>query len=569
MSLMYGLGTNLKLGTSQKLTPQMQQAIRILQLSSVELEQEVAIQLERNPLLERASDAQTAEQADKTDLPPTDFASNHPNHDNHHDNDYLNKTNHHTNKDKSTDTVDHTNDVGEYDSQDSFDKLAQSALDDTAIDTDWDNVFSHDNTTLASPDTSDYDEYEGHTQGSIQDHVRWQLQLNEELNELELLIADYLIDAMDDDGFIQLSIDDLYQSFQTVCQFYQLNDNIQKSDIQMVLNAIQECDPIGVGARNLSESLMLQLYEMNCKTPFIQEALSILQHSELLLSNNIQELLTQTGLDISDIEPALELLRTLNPSPGQCYQKSHTKVSHVKQSYDIPDVLVSIAPNKRHLDQQDNQFATQIHPNNFPKQTTHKTTAMAWRVELNPETLPKLRINQEYSQLIKRGDDSDDNTFLKQNLNDARLFIRSIEERNINLLKVASCIVKRQQAFLLHGATAMQPLILKDIAEEVDLHESTVSRLTTNKTMLTPQGLFELKYFFSSSVSGVDGDISSTAIIAMIEQLITDENPKKPLSDNAITDYLLKQGIDIARRTVTKYREQLGLGSSTQRKQRY
>lgn len=549
MSLSYGLGANLKLGTSQKLTPQMQQAIRILQLSSLELEQEVATQLERNPFLERVGDSpeQAENSPERADSP--ERAENS-----------LERTDslEWTNKTELPPTESMTDDDGDYDydNEDSFDKLSQSGLDDTAIDTDWDNIFSQDSTALASPDTSDYDDHEGQTQSSIQDHVRWQLQLNEELNEIELLIADYLIDAMNDDGFIELDIEGLYQSFQTVCQFYQLDNAISKSDIESVLTTIQECDPIGVGARDLSESLKLQLYEMNCKTPFVQEALRILQHSDLLATNNISELLIQTQLDISDIEPALELLRTLNPSPGEHYRKSQPKLTNVKETYDIADVLVTLLSNPTQSAQpnQENEFALQ---------------QMTWQVELNPDTLPKLRINQKYSQLIKRGDASDDNAFLKQNFSDARLFIRSIEERNNNLLKVASCIVKRQQAFLLYGATAMQPLILKDVADEVGLHESTVSRLTSNKTMLTPQGLFELKYFFSSSVSGVDGDVSSTAITAMIEQMIADENPKKPLSDNAITDYLLEQGIDIARRTVAKYREQLGIGSSTQRRQRY
>lgn len=549
MSLSYGLGANLKLGTSQKLTPQMQQAIRILQLSSLELEQEVATQLERNPFLERVGDSPEQAENSPERAGSLERAENS-----------LERTDslEWTNKTELPPTESMTDDDGDYDydNEDSFDKLSQSGLDDTAIDTDWDNIFSQDSTALASPDTSDYDDHEGQTQSSIQDHVRWQLQLNEELNEIELLIADYLIDAMNDDGFIELDIEGLYQSFQTVCQFYQLDNAISKSDIESVLTTIQECDPIGVGARDLSESLKLQLYEMNCKTPFIQEALQILQHSDLLATNNISELLIQTQLDISDIEPALELLRTLNPSPGEHYRKSQPKLANAKETYDIADVLVTLLsnPNKPTQPSQENELDLQ---------------QVTWQVELNPDTLPKLRINQKYSQLIKRGDASDDNTFLKQNFSDARLFIRSIEERNNNLLKVASCIVKRQQGFLLYGATAMQPLILKDVADEVGLHESTVSRLTSNKTMLTPQGLFELKYFFSSSVSGVDGDVSSTAITAMIEQMIADENPKKPLSDNAITDYLLEQGIDIARRTVAKYREQLGIGSSTQRRQRY
>ncbi|MBS9780531.1 MAG: RNA polymerase factor sigma-54, partial [Moraxellaceae bacterium] len=159
--------------------------------------------------------------------------------------------------------------------------------------------------------------------------------------------------------------------------------------------------------------------------------------------------------------------------------------------------------------------------------------------------------------------------YLKENLTDARLFLRSIQERNNNLLKVASCIVKRQEQFLLQGAVAMQPLILKEVAEEVGLHESTVSRLTTNKSILTPQGLYPLKHFFSSSVSSNQGEVSSTAICAIIEDLVKNENPKKPLSDKAIKEHLHTQGIDIARRTIAKYRDAMNIGSSTQRRQKY
>jgi len=196
-------------------------------------------------------------------------------------------------------------------------------------------------------------------------------------------------------------------------------------------------------------------------------------------------------------------------------------------------------------------------------------TLEGWQVRLNPETLPNLRVNQEYASLVKRGDESPDNKYLREHLLDARLFIRSIEERNQNLLKVSISIIYRQQEFLQYGAKAMQPLILKEIAEEVDLHESTVSRLTTSKTILTPQGLFSLKHFFSSHVSSNDGDVSSTAVSAMMKQLISDEDPKKPLSDSRLQAYLHDKGIDIARRTVAKYREAAGIGSSTQRKQKY
>ena len=239
------------------------------------------------------------------------------------------------------------------------------------------------------------------------------------------------------------------------------------------------------------------------------------------------------------------------------FQSNQPDYAQPPASYDIPDVLVT--PIRRHNTQNTNN--------------SNRANATAqidgWQVRLNPETLPKLRVNQEYANLVKRGDDSPDNQYLRENLTDARLFIRSIEERNQNLLKVATSIVRYQQEFLQHGATAMQPLILKVIAEEVDLHESTVSRLTTSKSILTPQGLFSLKHFFSSHVSSSDGDISSTAISAMIKKLIADEDPKKPLSDNRIKDQLLSEGIDIARRTVAKYREAMNIGSSAQRKQKY
>ncbi|HSP84953.1 MAG TPA: RNA polymerase factor sigma-54, partial [Psychrobacter sp.] len=282
------------------------------------------------------------------------------------------------------------------------------------------------------------------------------------------------------------------------------------------------------------------------------QAQALLSASEHLVSNNIKTLTERTGLSASDITPALTLLRTLNPSPGLLFQSRQPDYTQPPDSYDIPDVLV-----------------TPIRQRAADKNADSGIEEAGWQVRLNPETLPKLKVNQEYANLVKRGDDSPDNQYLRENLTDARLFIRSIEERNQNLLKVATSIVRYQQEFLQYGATAMQPLILKVIADEVNLHESTVSRLTTSKTILTPQGLFSLKHFFSSHVSSSDGDISSTAISAMIKQLIAGEDSKKPLSDSKIKDYLLAEGIDIARRTVAKYREAMNIGSSTQRKQKY
>lgn len=551
MSMSFGLATTLS--TSQKLTPQMQQAIKLLQLSSLELAQEVQAKLDSNPLLERIEEEEEYGIDDRAEGL----------------NDSLTLDS--WNQSSGVDTF---NTSSEYDDDfsDSLDKLQQTSIDDGAMDSyvtdrDDDSHFDSDNfdhsdfdgsnhATAATSSAShksddDFDPYQGGTAASIQDHVRWQLNFKR-LSEADTLIATYLMDSMDDMGFVRLDIDELLQSFDTMASFYQWDERVEHDEVMAVLRIIQSCDPLGVGARNLNECLAIQLSKLSADTEYLKEAKALLSASEHLVSNNIKALTECTGLAASDITPALTLLRTLNPSPGLLFQSNQPDYARPTPSYDIPDVLVT--PARRHKSNVHSDIETQDE---------------GWHVRLNPDTLPKLRVNQEYANLVKRGDDSPDNQYLRENLIDARLFIRSIEERNQNLLKVATSIVRYQQEFLQHGATAMQPLILKVIAEEVELHESTVSRLTTSKTILTPQGLFSLKHFFSSHVSSTDGDISSTAISAMIKQLISDEDPKKPLSDSRIKDFLLAEGIDIARRTVAKYREAMNIGSSTQRKQKY
>ena len=562
MSMSFGLATTLS--TSQKLTPQMQQAIKLLQLSSLELAQEVQAKLDSNPLLERIEDDDDDnDEYDKSD----DEALNE-----FGEPLTLDSWNQHTGIDafstSSTTSSGDDDNASEYDNDfsDSLDKLQQSSFDDDAIDSDalggeGYSSFDTDNYTSVakssgSSTNDEFDSYQGSTSATIQDHVRWQLNFKH-LSETDTLIAEYLMDSMDDMGFVRLDIDELLQSFDTMASFYQWDERVEHDEVMAVLRIIQSCDPLGVGARNLNECLALQLSKLDTNTKYLKEAKALLSASEHLVSNNIKALTELTRLAPEYITPALTLLRTLNPSPGLLFQSSQPDYMQPSASYDIPDVLVT--PIRRH------------NSNNSSNSNRGDITAQVdgWQVRLNPETLPKLRVNQEYASLVKRGDDSPDNQYLRENLTDARLFIRSIEERNQNLLKVATSIVRYQQEFLQHGATAMQPLILKAIAEEVDLHESTVSRLTTSKTILTPQGLFSLKHFFSSHVSSSDGDISSTAISAMIKQLIADEDPKKPLSDSRIKDFLLAEGIDIARRTVAKYREAMNIGSSTQRKQKY
>ncbi|GAF55284.1 LOW QUALITY PROTEIN: RNA polymerase sigma-54 factor RpoN [Psychrobacter sp. JCM 18901] len=547
MSMSFGLASTLS--TSQKLTPQMQQAIKLLQLSSLELAQEVQAKLDSNPLLERIEEDDDEYENNRDDR--ADELSESLT---------LDSWNQSSSDASSAGSDNHT-DYGD-DSTDSWEKLQQSSIDDGAMDsdssfeTDSFDASSFDKENYASTSTGagnnrgdeDFDSYQGGTSSTIQDHVRCSSTLS--LSEADTLIAEYLMDSMDDMGFIRIDIDELLQSFDTMANFYQWDERVEYDEVMAVLRMIQSCDPIGVGARHLSECLAIQLSKLDANTQYLKEAKALLTAGEHLVSNNIKALTERTGLAPENITPALNLLRTLNPSPGLLFQINQPDYTSSRDSYDIPDVLVTPIRSRK---------------------ATANTEALedGWHVRLNPDTLPKLRVNQEYAKLVKRGDDSPDNQYLRENLTDARLFIRSIEERNQNLLKVATSIVRYQQEFLQHGATAMQPLILRAIAEEVNLHESTVSRLTTSKTILTPQGLFSLKHFFSSHVSSSDGDISSTAISAMIKKLIADEDPKKPLSDSRIQKELLADGIDIARRTVAKYREAMNIGSSTQRKQKY
>ena len=562
MSPSFNLGVNLS--TAQKLTPQMQQAIKLLQLSSLELEQEVQMKLDSNPLLERveedeisAEDFNSLEELTRLELDTEaqkEVYELSNDHSEGYENDGYDSNAESLETDKydlSSETNDNQQNVMEVEvnsptqADDSKNREAEEltegqTLGELSIDTDWEDIFTHGSTALARPDTQAMSDYQGATSVTLQDHIRWQLNFSH-LNPQQSLIADYLIDAMDESGFIQADMADLKASFDEMASFYGWEDSIEHEHIEVVIRLIQSCEPLGVGARSLAECLQIQLLSLEEIVPYREQALRLLDEHQLLVSNNIKELMHRTGLKNSDIGPSLALIRTLNAAPGLAFSTAQPDYGIQPEVYDIPDVLVYLVNNS-------------------------ESKQAVWKVELNPETLPKLRINQEYANLIKRGDDSPDNVYLRDNLVDARLFIRSIEERNQNLLKVATSIIKLQQDFLLKGPTAMKPLILNDIAEEIGLHESTVSRLTTSKSILTPQGLFSLKHFFSSHVSSDQGDISSTAISAMIQEFIQQEDAKAPLSDSAIQSLLEQQGIKIARRTVAKYREAMNIRSSTQRK---
>ena len=485
------MSLGLKIGTSLSLTPQLQQAIRLLQLSSLELEQEIQVQLDSNPLLEVVDDQPDATPVDEY-LPEQA-----------HEHDYADQT--------------------DVDVQ-----MAESRLDvELPVDTQWDDVFSHQSTALASPEFEEREDNRCAEQ-TIVDHLLWQLNLSP-FSPVDRLIAQCIIDAIDDRGYLIAEMDELLDAVNQQLENIDNIDPVEQDEVEMVLKRIQHFDPIGVAARNLSECLSLQLKALPERVTERAAALRVLQHHELLVSNELARLLRATQLTEPELHAALLLIKSLDPYPGLKFQSND-------DSHQVPDVIV-------------------------------RQKSGRWEVQLNTDILPKLRVNPFYAGMIKRADQSADNQYLRQNMQEARNFIKSIDERHKTLLKVATCIVEHQRAFLEHGPEAMRPLILRDIADETELHESTVSRVTTQKFMLTPRGLFELKYFFSSHVgTSTGGECSSTAIRAMIKKMISEENPRKPLSDNVIAEKLQATGIDVARRTVAKYRESLNIASSSERK---
>lgn len=477
------LSVGLKVANSLSLTPQLQQAIRLLQLSSLELEQEIQIQLDSNPLLEKIEEESITESLSVLESKESDDLTTELN--------------------------------------------ANHLPDDLPVDTDWDDIYTHQSTALATPEFEEREDNR-QVQLSLKEHILEQVNLLH-FSKIDQLIAYCIVDALDDKGFLDAEIEEIILAAQQLLNEMDIEEDIEEDEVLVVLKHIQRLDPLGIGSRNLAECLKIQLEFLPKDVEYLNEAKSLLQYYELLIANDLNKLLKQTGLTKDQLKFAINLLKTLKPYPGMDFDKEES-------DYQIPDVVVS-------------------------KKDLH------WQVQLNPDVLPKLRINSFYSSMIRRADQSEDNLYLRNQMLEAKNFIKSIDERHKTLLKVASCIVEHQKAFLEIGAEAMKPLVLRDVAEEVELHESTVSRVTTNKYMLTPRGLFELKYFFSSHVgTTAGGEASSTAIRAMIKKLVASENPRKPLSDNVIATLLKDEGIEVARRTVAKYRESLHIPSSSERK---
>ncbi len=362
-------------------------------------------------------------------------------------------------------------------------------------------------------------EYADRSGQSLQDHLLWQLELAH-LAPRELAVARALVDAVSDDGYLTEPLAEIAATLRP-----ELECSVE--EVQAVLAGVQALDPSGVAARSVAECIELQLRQLEPGTPGLAIALRIARaHLELLAERELGVLRRELRVSEEELAAALALVRSCHPRPG-------ATVSAGSAQYVVPDVLV-------------------------------RRTEQGWGVEVNPATLPRVRLNQSYANLIGR---AASHASMRAQLQEARWLLKSLEIRHETLMKVARSIVERQAAFLEHGEEHMRPMILKDIAEAVAMHESTISRVTSGKYMHTPRGVFELRYFFSSHVEGADGSgTSSTAIRAKIRKLVRDEEQEAPLSDGRIAELLSAEGIPVARRTVAKYREAMGIAASNERR---
>jgi len=476
----------LRLNQSLTMTPQLQQAIKLLQLSSLDLQVEIQSILDSNLMLER--DEETSETALPAEEAPAPAESR------------------------------------ERTSESEVSSSTDTLPDDLPVDSAWEDVYdSYDGSTSYS--RNDDDQMSGYerqgTTESLHDYLVWQMELTP-FSDTDRLIAMAIIDAVTEAGYLGASLEDIHQGLTEL--------EVEFDEVEAVLHRVQRFDPPGVAARDVAECLLLQLDQLPADTPRLEEARQLIRHRLDMLGNrDFNGLMRRMKLSREELQEIISLIQSLNPHPG-------TQLSTTEPQYVVPDVFVT-------------------------------RNSSGWRVELNPENAPKLRINSQYSSLVRRADNSSDNTYLKNHLQEARWFLKSLKNRNETLLRVAICIVERQREFFEHGEEYMKPLVLRDIAETMEMHESTISRVTTQKYMHTPRGIFEFKYFFSSHVNTSDGgEAASTAIRAKIKKLISNEDPQKPLSDSKIANILSAEGINVARRTVAKYRELMSIPSSSERK---
>ncbi len=464
----------LKLGQQLTMTPQLQQAIRLLQLPALELQAHIRELLESNVMLEPTEDTEgtgTFEAVENPE-PPAEIAE----------------------------------------------RPTESSVE--VVDEGWgEQSVGGSEAPWSGDDDERQQEFADASGQSLQEHLLWQLELAH-LEPREFAIARAIIDAVSDDGYLTESLEEIANTLRPEIE-------CAPTEVEAVLAGVQALDPPGIGARSVGECIELQLRQIDPGTPGFGTAIEIARHHlELVAERELSLLKRELRASEEEIAAALALVRSCHPRPG-------AMVSTGAAEYVVPDVFV--------------------------RRTDH-----GWSVEINSATLPRVRLNSSYASLIGR---NASHATMRAQLQEARWLLKSLEIRHETLIKVARSIVERQQAFLEHGDEHMRPMILKDIAEAVGMHESTISRVTSGKYMHTPRGVFELRYFFSSQVEGADGSgTSSTAIRAKIRKLVKEETSENPLSDGRIAELLSGEGIPVARRTVAKYREAMGIAPSNERR---
>ena len=504
---------SLKMSQHLALTPQLQQSIRLLQLSTLELSQEVDQMLDENPFLERAEEDLPAESmglaAADTKVSLGDRVSESA-----------------QDHDDAPDPADEAM-QGVAESWD-----GDGSVDVNADDSEWGADAKARNGNNDDEGSADAVEL-ARSMGSLADHLHRQA-LSLRLSEVDRAALRFLIESLNEDGYLEDSLQALAASLAGTDDLEQLEELVHRFTV--ALRLLQSLEPVGVGARHLAECLQLQCQDRLHDVPgdaVAQLALQLCaQPMELLAKRDIKRLMALTGAPDAEVRSALQFIARLEPKPGRRFVQA-------EQNIIVPDVIVT---------------------------PVRRGTAVQFRVQLNPDVMPKLRVHDIYANAL-RGSKGEGAQGLQQRLQEARWFIKNIQQRFDTIQRVSSAIVERQKNFLIHGELAMRPLVLREIADELGMHESTISRVTTAKYMATPQGTFELKYFFGSGLGTDSGSAaSSTAVRALIKQFVAAENPAKPLSDNTISDMLKEQGIDCARRTVAKYREALKIAPANLRK---
>ena len=518
---------NLQLRISQNLalTPQLQQSIRLLQLSSLELDQELETILQDNPLLELV-DSDNADAdidiAPEHNLQETNGVDHDPvaadGTDSGENNDFENDAFSNIDYQEISSTSTEASEEKSLEAKEDFSATDfDETYDEYGSASNWDEGSRQNN----GDDDGDYTRQEVVAE-SLRDHLLSQLKLMP-LSKRDQNLVLLLIDSINEDGYLETSLEELAEELP-------LELEIELLELQTALKLIQSLEPVGIGATNLHECILLQLNLLPADTEYLEIAKKIVsQHLAVLANKDFVKLRKLLNCDEAALKGAQTLIKQQNPRPGSDYAQLDR--DHFIQH----EVLI-------------------------------KKVKGIWIATLNDGVVPKLRINQLYADILKRNRENS-SQYLQTQMQEAKWMIKNIQQRFSTILRVSQAIVDRQRNFFEHGEIAMRPLVLREIAEELELHESTISRVTTHKYMLTPRGVFELKYFFGSHVAtDAGGECSATAIRALIKQMVTEENIKKPLSDSQFSDILAKQGIVVARRTIAKYRESLNIPPANLRK---